>query len=126
MTTTSLIISSFPWKSTLNKDKTGKDEDYTDLRSNIDKIAEKDLRETKSTKEQSLIQLKEWIKKNKNIDNCLVDDAFLLRFLRVKKYSIPMAQQVLLKYLNLRKRFKSMFYDLDYLDPSVYEIISGG
>ncbi|CAH2001106.1 unnamed protein product [Acanthoscelides obtectus] len=54
------------------------------------------------------------------------NDNFLLRFLRVKKYSIPMAQQILLKYLNYRKKFREIFYNLDYRDPKINELISKG
>lgn len=58
---------------------------------------------------------------------CLeLDDNFLLRFLRVKKFSIPMAQQTLLKYLNYRKRFPQIFLDMDYSDSSVNQLISSG
>jgi len=53
-------------------------------------------------------------------------DNFLLRFLRVKKFSLPMAQQVLLKYINFRQTFPHLTYNLDYLTPSVNELISKG
>lgn len=56
----------------------------------------------------------------------VLDDTFLLRFLRVKKFSIPMAQQILLKYLNYRKKFKHIMYDLDYMDSRVNQLIANG
>jgi hypothetical protein len=56
----------------------------------------------------------------------LSDDNFLLRFLRVKKFSLPMAQQMLLKYINFRQTFSHLVYNLDYLIPSVNELISNG
>nr|CAD7256365.1 unnamed protein product [Timema shepardi] len=51
---------------------------------------------------------------------------FLLRFLRVKKFSLPMAQQMLLKYLNLRQTFSHMLQNLDVLSSPVHELISSG
>nr|CAI5823391.1 unnamed protein product [Callosobruchus analis] len=37
-----------------------------------------------------------------------------------------MAQQLLLKYLNYRKRFSEIMYNLDYTDPKINELISRG
>ena len=54
------------------------------------------------------------------------DDNFLLRFLRVKKFSLAMAEQTLLKYLNFRKKFKHIMFDLDYTDTKISELIDSG
>lgn len=88
--------------------------------------ARKELRETPSMKEQTLSIMREWIQQNKDIENVRQDEAFLLRFLRHKKYSIPMAQQTLLKYLSLRKYYPSIFKNLDCEDPILEEIIDNG
>ncbi|XP_041986718.1 retinaldehyde-binding protein 1 [Aricia agestis] len=93
---------------------------------NIATVAEKELRETPSTKEQALNIMREWIQKNNDIRNVRQDENFLLRFLRHKKYSIPMAQQTLLKYLNLRKYYPECFSNLDCEEPKLKEIISNG
>lgn len=37
-----------------------------------------------------------------------------------------MAEQTLLKYLNFRKRFKHIMYDLDYTESKVNELINNG
>lgn len=37
-----------------------------------------------------------------------------------------MAQQMLLKYLNFRKKFKHIMYDLDYTDRKVNALLSNG
>ena len=55
-----------------------------------------------------------------------IDSNFLVRFLRTKKFSLPVAQIMLLKYLNLRQTFQHLIYDLDYLEPSVMELINNG
>ncbi|XP_004929842.1 retinaldehyde-binding protein 1 [Bombyx mori] len=85
-----------------------------------------ELRETQSTKEQSLQLMREWIEQNGDIKNVRQDEIFLLRFLRHKKYSIPMAQQTLLKYLSLRKFYPEIFKNLDYEDSNLQEIINNG
>ncbi|XP_066249970.1 retinaldehyde-binding protein 1 [Euwallacea similis] len=95
-------------------------------RKELSKVAEVELRETEHTKAECLAQLRTWIEQNEDIRNCPMDDVFLLRFLRVKKFSIPMAQQTLLKYLNYRKRFPLIFNNMDYNEGNVSELISSG
>lgn len=56
----------------------------------------------------------------------LADANFLLRFLRVKKFSLPMAQQTLLKYLNMRQTFSHLLFDLDASQSKVEELIDSG
>ncbi|CAH1990785.1 unnamed protein product [Acanthoscelides obtectus] len=96
------------------------------IKKELERVAREELRETESNRVQCLQSLREWVEQNADIENCLTDDNFLLRFLRVKKYSIPMAQQILLKYLNYRKKFREIFYNLDYRDPKINELISKG
>ncbi|CAH1099761.1 unnamed protein product [Psylliodes chrysocephalus] len=86
----------------------------------------KELRETDSMRQDGLNQLRNWISQNPDIENCLTDDSFLVRFLRVRKYSIPMAQQTLLKYLNLRQTFKSALCNLDYTEPRTLDLLEKG
>nr|CAI5846142.1 unnamed protein product [Callosobruchus analis] len=96
------------------------------IKKELARIAQEELRETESSRTQCLQSFREWVEQNGDIENCLTDDNFLLRFLRVKKFSIPMAQQLLLKYLNYRKRFSEIMYNLDYTDPKINELISRG
>nr|CAD7429939.1 unnamed protein product [Timema monikensis] len=88
--------------------------------------AKLELREDKDIRNQALRQFREWINKNQDLHKCCTDSNFLLRFLRVKKFSLPMAQQMLLKYLNLRQTFSHMFQNLDVLSSPVHELISSG
>lgn len=37
-----------------------------------------------------------------------------------------MAQQTLLKYLNLRRTFPHVFFNMDYRDPNISEIMDKG
>ncbi|XP_013179096.1 PREDICTED: alpha-tocopherol transfer protein-like [Papilio xuthus] len=89
-------------------------------------VAARELRETSSIREQALSIMREWIQKNHDIRNVRQDDNFLLRFLRHKKYSIPMAQQTLLKYLSLRKYYPECFTNLDCDEPNVAELLNSG
>ncbi|CAG9857467.1 unnamed protein product [Phyllotreta striolata] len=88
--------------------------------------ARRELREDDRTKKECLERMREWIKQNPDIQNCPTDDLFLLRFLRVKKYSLHMAQQTLLKYLNYRKIFRHFMYNMDCEDTNVSRIIEDG
>lgn len=90
------------------------------------KIAKRELREDKCLREQSLEQMRNWILKHEDLQNVRLDDQFLLRFLRCKKFSVPMAQQILLKYLNVRRTFPHMTTQLDFLDQKLNDIISSG
>uniref|UniRef100_A0A1B0DFV4 CRAL/TRIO N-terminal domain-containing protein n=1 Tax=Phlebotomus papatasi TaxID=29031 RepID=A0A1B0DFV4_PHLPP len=48
-------------------------------------------KEDENLKSQALDQFREWIAKHPKIKKCRTDDAFLLRFLRTKKFSVPRA-----------------------------------
>lgn len=89
-------------------------------------VAKAELREDRATRDQALQQFRDWISKNEDLENCRTDASFLLRFLRVKKFSLPMAQQTLLKYLNMRQTFQHLIFNLDPTIPSVDALISSG
>uniref|UniRef100_A0A034VEB7 Alpha-tocopherol transfer-like protein n=1 Tax=Bactrocera dorsalis TaxID=27457 RepID=A0A034VEB7_BACDO len=97
-----------------------------ELTENMLKIAKRELREDKCSREQSLEQMRNWVLKHEDLRNVRLDDQFLLRFLRCKKFSVPMAQQTLLKYLNVRRTFPHMSTQLDFLDQKLNDIISRG
>lgn len=124
MATTKVLLS-FPWSK-------GKDGDVSQLKEKVNvsdsvlKVAKKELREDKTTREQALEQMKDWLKKNFDVENVRSDDAFLLRFLRNKKFSVPMAQQQLLKYLNMRKVMGHLIFNLDFLSPGVRDLFNHG
>lgn len=89
-------------------------------------IAKEELREDESLRSQSLSQFREWIAKHPNIKRCRTDAHFLLRFLRTKKYSVPVACELLEKYLTVRQLFPHWFQNLDINDPAIEEIIDSG
>lgn len=102
------------------------DGDVSLLSESLLKIAKRELREDKCTREQSLEQLRNWVLKNEDLQNVRCDDTFLLRFLRAKKFSVPMAEQTLLKYLNIRRTFPHMATKLDFLEPRMSHLIEQG
>ena len=120
---TTRVILNFPW--TKNKDPDAK-AIKGELSELARKIAKSELREDKEMRESCLKQLREWIAKNQDVENVRIDDTFLLRFLRNKKFSLPMAQQQLLKYLNMRKVMSHMSYNLDFLEEGVRDLIDNG
>jgi hypothetical protein len=124
---TTRVIMSFPWSNNNN----GINDKMTVINSNgltdyAIKVAKKELREDKSTREQALQQMRDWLKKNYDVENVRTDDSFLLRFLRTKKFSVPMAQQQLLKYLNVRRVLRDYFTNLDIFSPGISHLINSG
>ncbi|KFM58762.1 Alpha-tocopherol transfer protein-like protein, partial [Stegodyphus mimosarum] len=74
----------------------------------LKKRAEAELGETPEVKERSLKELKDLIKGIPNIDP-LIEDAFLLRFLRVRKYDVQRTLKTLLKYYNFNKEYSKTY-----------------
>lgn len=122
MATTRVIVN-LPWSKLIINDSDTKELGISETAL---KIARKELREDKNAREQSLQQLREWLKKNEDVQDIRTDDTFLLRFLRVKKFSVPMAEQMILKYLNIKKRFPEMACNLDFLDPKISQLFNQG
>uniref|UniRef100_A0A182WCE7 CRAL-TRIO domain-containing protein n=1 Tax=Anopheles minimus TaxID=112268 RepID=A0A182WCE7_9DIPT len=84
------------------------------------------IREDRSTVEQNLAQLRDWIAKHPHIRLCRTDARFLLRFLRAKKHSFLGASQVLERYLAARTIHPSWFQRLDIRDPELAELADVG
>lgn len=89
-------------------------------------IARAELREDDTTKEQALDQFRCWIQKHPAIKRCRTDALFLLRFLRTKKFSLPMAEEMLERYLTIRQLYPNWFQNLDIQDPDIEAIIDAG
>lgn len=56
----------------------------------------------------------------------LSDSSFLLRFLRAKKFSVPMAQEAIERYILLRQSWGIAFNQLDYKLPIMMELLELG
>ncbi|XP_073987162.1 clavesin-1-like [Rhodnius prolixus] len=92
----------------------------------LEKLAKADLREDETLRKQVLTQMREWLEKSSEITNCRTDAQFLLRFLRTKKYSLPLAQEMLERYLAIRQLYPDWFKKLDVDDPKMLELIDLG
>jgi hypothetical protein len=85
MATTKVILK-FPW--TKSKESDAKATKSCDISEFAQKIAKSELREDKEMQESSLRQVREWLAQNYDVENVRLDDSFLLRFLRNKKFSV--------------------------------------
>jgi hypothetical protein len=78
-------------------------DDYKfELSSELEKMVEEELRETEQVRQHAINALREWILKNEKIILTRMDAKFLLRYLRFRKFSIPMAMEALERILALK------------------------
>ncbi|XP_058805818.1 clavesin-2 isoform X2 [Phymastichus coffea] len=96
------------------------------LSSQAQAIAKSELREDEKTREHCLAQFRDWISKHPSIKKCRTDAVFLLRFLRTKKFSLPLAQEMLERYLTIRQTYPDWFQNLNIDDPDIEAIIDAG
>lgn len=99
------------------------------LSAELEKIAQEELRETVEIRENAIRAMREWALQNPRICTLRLDAKFLLRFLRFKKFSIPMAQECLERYLVLRKYFfegEFIYQNFDYKLPALHDLIMKG
>ncbi|XP_051161892.1 clavesin-2-like [Leptopilina boulardi] len=90
------------------------------------KMAKDELREDKNTRDQALEQIRNWVKLNPRIENSRMDGRFFLRFLRCKKFNVPMSQEAIERYLLLRQVYHPAFNHLDITEPTMEELLSLG
>lgn len=96
------------------------------LNAHFKKVAKDELREDDNIRSQALAQFREWLAKHPHIKKCRTDSIFLLRFLRVKKFSVAAACEMLEKYLTIRQLYPQWFQKLDIEDKELEEIIDSG
>ncbi|EZA62861.1 Clavesin-1 [Ooceraea biroi] len=108
----------------------GQQQGHDEYKSTVDtdtlETARLELREDDSTRQQALEQFRHWIEKHPMIKRCRTDSLFLLRFLRTKKFSLPMAEEMLERYLTIRQLYPDWFQKLDIDDPDIEAIIDSG
>ncbi|KAG5305842.1 RHPN2 protein, partial [Pseudoatta argentina] len=108
----------------------GQQKKYDEYKSTLDaetlETARLELHEDDNTRDQALKQFRHWIEKHPAIKKCRTDSLFLLRFLRTKKFSLPMAQEMLEQYLTIRQLYSNWFQNLDVDDPKLMAIIDNG
>ncbi|CAG9782362.1 unnamed protein product [Diatraea saccharalis] len=105
---------------------TESDGDGNPLPADTQAIAEEELRETKNARTQALTALRNWMEQNPKFMAVRIDSNFLLRFLRVKKFSVPMAQEAIERYILLRQSWGIAFNQLDHTLPTMMELIDLG
>ncbi|XP_067005123.1 clavesin-2 isoform X2 [Anabrus simplex] len=105
----------------------GEDDGYQcNLSEELKKVAQAELREDEATRRHALAQMRDWIAKHPHIRKCRTDSPFLLRFLRTKKFSVPLAQEMLERYLTIRQLYPHWFRNLNVDDPILNEILDQG
>lgn len=81
------------------------------LRTKLEAVARRELNETPETKRKGLSQLRELISEDQSLC-CPSDDAFLIKFLRARKYDVDRAFQTIKNYFRARKENPDLFDDL--------------
>ncbi|XP_035788635.1 retinaldehyde-binding protein 1-like [Anopheles albimanus] len=89
-------------------------------------IAKDELREDDAVRERSLTEMRQWIVNNPHIRKCRTDAKFLLRFLRLRQFSVPMACEALERYLAMRELYPGWYKNLDCNDAAMKEIFKNG
>ncbi|CAL1271800.1 unnamed protein product [Larinioides sclopetarius] len=102
----------------------GKEEFFDAVEDQVDLFD--DLNETEELRKRCLHELREWAKSQPHFINCRLDNNFLLRFLRMRKYRVDLAQQVLDKYLTVKTKYPMTYQKLDIHKPSLRDLISRG
>lgn len=89
-------------------------------------IALKNLTENDNIRTQALEQFREWITKDPSIKNCRMDSAFLLKFLRIKKFNITTAYQHFKEYLTVFGLYPRWFAKLSVDEPLILDLFLDG
>lgn len=66
-------------------------------------ILEKEIRETEEIRTFAIQALREWTMQNPRIIRTRLDSMWLLKHLRFKKYSLPLAQEIIERHLVIRE-----------------------
>jgi hypothetical protein len=104
------------------------DEYKCTLSAELQKIAETELRETEEVRSHAITAMRDWILANPRIEKCRMDAVWLLRFLRFRKYSIPLAQEALERYLLFHEGLYGYdwFSNLDFDRQHVKHLLDSG
>ncbi|KAG5670107.1 hypothetical protein PVAND_000390 [Polypedilum vanderplanki] len=111
-----------------NKSITPVDEYKFHLCNELEVMAKEELRETNEMRKHAIKAMREWIMKSDRILITRMDAKYLLRFLRFRKFSVPMAMEALERYLVIKQGKYGMGWldNLDYDKPSILKLIDDG
>ncbi|XP_058837459.1 clavesin-1-like isoform X3 [Topomyia yanbarensis] len=86
-------------------------------------VAREELNEHDHIRDQSLAQMRDFIAKHPQIVRCRTDAVFLLRFLRLKKFNVMAATEMLVKHLTFWIREAEFCAEIDpcALDPIIQQ-----
>lgn len=98
------------------------------LSKELEDQAKDELRETEEVRQHALKAMRDWVLKNSRIEMTRLDANFLLRFLRFRKFSIPMAMEALERWMVIKNGNygRGWFDDLDVMKPSILKLIDKG
>jgi len=98
------------------------------LSNELGEQAKDELRETDEVRQHALQALRTWILQNPRIQVTRLDSKFLLRFLRFRKFSIPMAMEAIERWMVTKQgNYGRRWFDsLDIDKPSIIKLIEDG
>ncbi|GAB6024744.1 hypothetical protein CHUAL_009874 [Chamberlinius hualienensis] len=91
----------------------------------LQKRALEELNEEPARREEAIEILRQWLNKQPHIKG-RTDDAFLLKFLRVSKFSIERAKQRLDMFYTMRNAIPEWFQTIDINEPKYQKLIKLG
>lgn len=120
--------SSFPLFNQCKKSLTPIDDYKFELSKELELIAKEELRETEELRNHSIKAMRTLIIQNNRIVLTRMDAKYLLRFLRQKKFSVPMAIEALERLMAIRQGSygRGWLNSLDYQKPSILNLIDSG
>lgn len=98
------------------------------LSKELEDQAKDELRETEEVRQHAIKALRDWVMKNPRIELARLDAKYLLRFLRFRKFSIPMAMEALERLMVIKNGTYGRRW-FDYLDvdkASILKLIDDG
>lgn len=72
------------------------------LSTELENQAQDELRETEEVRQHAIEMVREWALKHPKIIKTRLDSNFILRYLRFRKFSIPMATEAMERFLVLK------------------------
>lgn len=94
----------------------------------MQELAKDELRETDEVRRYAIKALRDWVMSNPRIVKARLDSVWLLKFLRFKKFCIPMAQEAFERYLVLKEGSYGniWLHDLNIKKPSIDKLLDDG
>ncbi|KAL7023802.1 hypothetical protein ACKWTF_012790 [Chironomus riparius] len=104
-------------------------DDYKfELSKELEEMAKEELRETEEIRQYAIKALRDFIMKNEKIILTRMDAKFLLRYLRFRKFSVPMAEEAIERLLALKvgSYGNNWMNNLNIEKPSVLKLLEAG